>query len=204
MFTHLILGLLRDGEPHHGYELVTTYRVRSGNKVSPGNFYRELMRLATSGLVQTRVNPPDADTRRIPYQITERGRQEFDRWLEAPTRLDEDLSGWILFADLATPEVRARVLDRYQEDLWMRSKVLTRTREDALRDHPQAARGEEYDPLPALVSRQMKQTAAEIEFVEEFRSHVSLWESHRPRAEAEVAPIPLAPRSRRRGAPPAR
>ena len=53
MFWHLILGLLRDGHSRHGYELMTEYASRSGNKVSAGNFCRELARLVTDSFVET-------------------------------------------------------------------------------------------------------------------------------------------------------
>src|SRR4030095_12846668 len=96
MLWHVILGLLRDGRLHHGYELMTAYRVRSGTPASPGNFYRELARLETHGYAETGVNPPDADARRIPYHVTERGRGAFDRWLQAPPLTEGELSRGIL------------------------------------------------------------------------------------------------------------
>jgi hypothetical protein len=67
MFVHLLLGLLRDGQPHHGYQLMTGYEARSGNHASAGNFYRVLARLAAQGLVSTGTNPATSDARRIPY-----------------------------------------------------------------------------------------------------------------------------------------
>src|SRR5262245_1083765 len=126
MLWHVILGLLRDGRLHHGYELMTAYRVRSGTPASPGNFYRELGRLGTHGYVETGVNPPDADARRIPYHITERGRGAFDRWLQAPPLTEGELSGWILFAGRLTDGERDRVLDGWEEQLWLRSQELSR------------------------------------------------------------------------------
>src|SRR5262249_6161905 len=41
VFSRLLLGLLRDGHARHGYELITSYRTRSGLRTNPGNFYRE-------------------------------------------------------------------------------------------------------------------------------------------------------------------
>jgi DNA-binding PadR family transcriptional regulator len=173
MFWHLILGLLRDGRSRHGYELMTEYAARSGTKVSTGSFYRELARLVADGFVETGVNPPDADTRRIPYRIEESGRQAFDRWLTAPSMDDGDLGIWLMFADLASADARIRVLDRREEELWMRSKALARLRDDALtRPRKVDAR---YDPLPSLLSRQMKLVAAELEFFREFRLDFETW-----------------------------
>ena len=53
MFVHILLGLLRDGDPHHGYQLMSEYKARSGNQASAGSFYRVLARLAHQGLIST-------------------------------------------------------------------------------------------------------------------------------------------------------
>src|SRR5690242_3147322 len=132
MFLHLILGLLRDGKPRHGYELISDYKELSGNLTHPGNFYRELGRLADDKLVETGVNPPDADPRRIPYRITDAGRGEFDRWLRSPSTPDEELSAWLLFADLLSPAEFEASLSRLEERLWLLSKSLARARADTL------------------------------------------------------------------------
>jgi DNA-binding PadR family transcriptional regulator len=188
MFSHVILGLLRDGTQRHGYELITQYRLRSGNKISPGNFYRELTRLGASGYVQTGINPPGADTRRIPYQLTERGRHEFDRWLTAPSREEGDLASWLLFVDRVPRHLRDEILQRYRDDLWVKSKVLTRAREDALRDAAQDGDGA-YRPLPIILTRRLKEIAAELDFLDEFRDHLTAWDEQHDRiAEEQGAP----------------
>ncbi len=174
LFSRLILGLMRDGRHRHGYELMVEYRDRSGIHVSAGNFYRELPRLMAQGLVQTVANPPDADPRRIPYAITEKGRQVFDRWLSSPIQ-DGELPTWILFADRLPDDVRERLLERRQEDLWMRGKQLAREREDAVADRQLRETADRYDPLPMLFARQIKQNAAEIEFLKEFREEFDEW-----------------------------
>src|SRR5437773_2069439 len=79
-FRFLILGLLRDGAPRHGYAVAKAYKLRSGGKISTGNFYRELQRLVADGLACTASNPPGADPRRTPYAITTVGRATFDAW----------------------------------------------------------------------------------------------------------------------------
>jgi len=175
MLSHLILGFLRDGQARHGYELITEYKARSGNQVSAGNFYRELAHLASERLVQTGVNPPDADARRIPYQITERGRQTFDEWVISPSRDDGDLSSWLLFIDRVPHETRDRLLDRWQDDLWLRSKALARAREDALLVQGTRQETGRYNPLASLISRRLKQVTADLEFLKEFRSELLTW-----------------------------
>lgn len=78
-----------------------------------------------------------------------------------------------MFADRASAETRARVLDRREEDLWMRSKALARLRDDALA-RPRSG-DPRYYPLPSLLSRQMKQVTAELEFLREFRVDFEAW-----------------------------
>ena len=187
MLSHLILGFLRDGQARHGYELITEYKTRSGNQVSAGNFYRELARMASERLVQTGVNPPDADARRIPYQITEKGRQSFDEWLLSPARDDGDLSAWLLFIDRVPYDTRDRLLDRWQDDLWLRSKALSRAREDALLIQESRQDTVRYHLLASLLSRRLKQVTADLEFLKEFRSDLPTWlpPQKRPAAAAD-------------------
>jgi len=188
MLSHLILGFLRDGQARHGYELITEYKTRSGNQVSAGNFYRELARMASERLVQTGVNPPDADARRIPYQITEKGRHSFDEWLLSPARDDGDLSSWLLFIDRVPHDTRDRLLDRWQDDLWLRSKTLSRQREDALLIQESRQDTARYHLLASLLSRRLKQVTADLEFLKEFRNDLPTWlpPQKRPAAAADA------------------
>jgi len=195
MLSHLILGFLRDGLARHGYELITEYKARSGNQVSAGNFYRELARMASERLVQTGVNPPEADARRIPYQITEKGRQSFDEWLISPSRDESDLSAWLLFIDRVPPETRDRLLDRWQDDLWLRSKALSRAREDALLLQASRQDAVRYNPLASLISRRLKQVTADLEFLKEFRTELMAWLAARQRASPAVDGVREAGRS---------
>ncbi len=111
MFVHLLLGLLRDGRPHHGYQLMVEYKARSGNQASAGSFYRVLARLAAQGLVSAGGNRPSADERRIPYQITDSGTLLFDRWLVSSGSSDE-IWERLLFVDRVPREALTRLLDR--------------------------------------------------------------------------------------------
>src|SRR5262249_17889084 len=142
MFWHVVLGLMRDGKQRHGYELRALYLKRSGTQLNTGSFYREVTRLASQGFVRMVANPPDADGRRIPYEITDAGRDAFDRWLLAERREHDDLFEWILFLDRVPAETRDRILGRRLEDCWIRNKLLVRAREDGCFDGP----GKGYDP----------------------------------------------------------
>jgi DNA-binding PadR family transcriptional regulator len=168
MFGHLILGLLRDGRARHGYELISDYRARSGLPINTGNFYRECSKLSAQGLIVAARTPPPADSRRIPYRITADGCREFDGWLLEPSRQDGPLDGWLLFAEMLSAEDCRRLLDRIQEDLWLENKSLARARADALaRAHRSG--NDQYQPLAFILLRRIKQTAADLEFIEELR-----------------------------------
>jgi DNA-binding PadR family transcriptional regulator len=136
MFRFLILGMLRPGVRQHGYALVKAYRERSGVDVSTGNFYRELQRLVLDGLIRGADNPPEADARRTPYEITPLGMTVFDEWLTAADAgaggcAEDELSARILFADETDAATMLRVLDRLQENVWFFGKSLERARRQA-------------------------------------------------------------------------
>jgi DNA-binding PadR family transcriptional regulator len=188
VFSRLLLGLLRDGHARHGYELITSYRARSGLRTNPGNFYRELAKLVAQGLIEQDIRPRDADPRRIPYRITEHGRDEFDTWMLEPISGDGALEAWVLFADMLSVEDRQRVLERRQEELWLMNKSLARSREDLRRaTHPEDPA--EYRPAAYVLLRRVKQVTAELEFLEELRRKLEHVATGPVTVQAPVAPL---------------
>jgi len=167
MFKFLVLGFLRDRLPHHGYALAKAYSEQSGAEISTGKFYRELQRLVDEGLIHTVANPADADPRRSPYQITDHGCAGFDDWLTASVDLgsghsEDPISARALFLCAADSRLVARLLDRWKEQLWVRSKVLERARDNA--------RVKQLDVLALLLSRRLKYTAADIELLDNLQT----------------------------------
>lgn len=176
MLYHVILGLMRDGRQRHGYELVIEYRTRSGLGASAGNFYRELGRLVAGRRIEATANPPGADPRRLPYRITDRGCRDFDRWLETALTQTEEFQSWSLFIDRVAPAARERLLDRRQDALWVRSKTLARSLEEA---DAQCAPGGPWDPRRPMLEQQLRILTAELEFLEHFRETFRRWEAGR-------------------------
>jgi DNA-binding PadR family transcriptional regulator len=169
MFSHLVLGCLRDGTPRHGYEVCVELRSRTGLQVNPGNVYRELSKLSSQGLIEAMENPRDADVRRNPYAIVERGRRVFDAWLKAPATEVDDLASWLSFLDRVAAADLPALLERLQERLWLQSKTLARDREDAIakaRANGHAAYG---DVASVRSLFQVKLVSAVLEFVEELQ-----------------------------------
>ena len=172
-FRYLVLGLLRDGEPRHGYALMKEYKEQTGLRLSTGNFYRELQRLALEGLVRNVDNPEGADPRRAPYRITEAGTGAFQAWVtgpDGPTVSDyqDELASRALFIPEADPTVASKVLDRWQQALWIDGKILERQREAALAHSLNGRHGSRT--LALLIGRRLKHIAADVEFLEEFRA----------------------------------
>ena len=93
--------------------------------------------------------------------------------------------------DQVPADVRARLLDRAQEELWLRGKTLTRQREDAMATDVVREKPDTYGVLPVVLSRQLKLVTAELEFVKELRQDFEDWE--RARA-TEQATEPVSPR----------
>ena len=78
----LILVSLADG-PKHGYAMMEDIKTLSGSVVGPGTLYGALGRLERLGYIEAL---PSRD-RRVPYRLTETGRQTLEGQLSGLRRL---------------------------------------------------------------------------------------------------------------------
>jgi DNA-binding PadR family transcriptional regulator len=176
MLRYVLLALLADGNPAHGYALMKAYRERSGVRLSIGNVYRELSRLAGDALIVAAANPPGADPRRVPYRITEKGRNALATWLAAPVHTLTAASADALSHRLAIlgdldPGRASEFLGELHTELWEQSKTLERERAIASQQDKREA-----PALPTrmfLLSRRAKHLATDIEMVDEMRAFLS-------------------------------
>ena len=176
MLRYVLLALLADGNPAHGYALMKAYRERSGVRLSIGNVYRELSRLAGEALIVAATNPPGADPRRVPYRITEKGRDALATWLAAPVHTLTGASADALSHRLAIlgdldPVRASEFLSELHTELWEQSKTLERERAIASQRDKR-----EVPALPTrmfLLSRRAKHLATDIEMVDEMRAFLS-------------------------------
>ena len=180
---NLILGLLRDGQARHGYDLMLVHRARSGESITLGNLYRELSRLVADGFAVVADNPPEADQRRIPYRITDAGRAAFDQWLMAAELRPEELSDRLLFVDLMDSSIRISLFDRWQDELLTRTKALSRAREDALTRQGHA--NADSSIVPAILARQIRLLGVDLEFMATVRGQ---YEKPQDRSQMPSAP----------------
>jgi len=149
--------------------------------VNPGNVYRELAKLSSQGMIDAIENPRDADVRRNPYVISERGCRSFDGWLASPTTQIDELASWLSFFDRVPVADRPVLLERLQERLWLQSKTLTRDREDALARMQLNGQGTPADVAAVRSMFELRQVTAVLEFVEELRrSLVPVTDAERP------------------------
>lgn len=174
MLRYLILGLLRDSLARHGYALMKECRDRCGIQVSIGNVYRELQQLAAKGLVRMAGNPPGADPRRVPYQVTTAGSAALDRWLARSSArpIGERRDVFSLRAFLierADPALGSTLLEEWRDELSIRRRVLERAHETSLSPNDGVARGP-TGSLAMLIARRLKHVSADLECVGELRS----------------------------------
>ena len=201
MMRHMLLGLLQHHGARHGYALMKEIRARTGMQVSIGNVYRELARLAREGLVRSTPNPPEADPRRAPYEITAAGSAAFDAWLSAmPARTQgpfhDEFSARAFFLGQAEPAVGRKLIERWREELGLQGKTLERARDVAATPD----RGRDGFPLallPFFLRRRLRQVAVDLEFVAELESAHDQWAAaHTQPAEVRGRRPPVAQRAR--------
>lgn len=135
---HGLLALLTAG-PRYGYQLRTAFEESTGATwpLNIGQVYTTLSRLERDGLVRPL---PEEDGGQRPYEITDAGRAEVDRWFAtAVSRTDRPRDELVikLAVALTTPGVHVRAVVQTQRTATMRTlQELTRlkNREDAAAD----------------------------------------------------------------------
>ncbi|MCK6556678.1 PadR family transcriptional regulator [Candidatus Binatia bacterium] len=201
---YMVLGLLRDGAPTHGYALVKAYRERSGSQINSGNFYRELRRLVADGSVRLLNTDSQPDPRRRQVEITPAGRRELDAWfagLSDPPAPDgqDDLTLRTMFIASIEPAMARRLLARWRDGLWLQSKVLERARDAAA----EAGEDNGFALRRSVIARRLRHVVADLDFLEELQTALGPRLSGTEPAAAgppasAVAPAVAAKRSGRR------
>lgn len=131
MIRFVVLGLLRERGPTHGYALMKDYEARSGILIGSGSFYRTLQRLVDEGLIHIVANAVDEDPRRATHELTVRGVATIDAWLARPRRArpepphDELCARAALMAG-SDPASARRGLDHWHEELVLLGQSIKR------------------------------------------------------------------------------
>lgn len=159
----VILGLLRDGEQRHGYQLRVQYRDQTGDDTGT-NVHWQLSRLVSRGYVERVACRAEDPPRRVFYRITARGQEHFDRWVsQPPIGDDQNFRDWLLFAPLVPDDVRDRILLSRCTALELRLGALSRRRGDA-RDGASSSRAG-----LAVLALETRRLTAELEYIRELR-----------------------------------
>jgi DNA-binding PadR family transcriptional regulator len=171
MFGFVLLGLLRDQVPRHGYALIKDYETRTGFTLCSGNVYRALQRLVADGLIRVVPGPDGGDTRRAPYQITPRGVTVIDEWLARPNPVGvgthhDELSTRAALIGTPDPATSAQGLEQWREELL----VLTHSLQRLLGEPPAADRVDpEVETRHLIMTRRVQQLAVDLEFIDRLR-----------------------------------
>lgn len=175
MLRYVLLALLRDGHPRHGYALMKAYTKRLGVSVSIGNIYRELQRLVAEGLITTAANPAGADPRRAPYTMTKAGEVALTEWIQAPLQssargaLDEIACRLAVLGEFDAQSASV-LLDELHDELWPQAKAVERER--AAADRTKGA-GRAFPIQATLLARRAMQLSADVELVNQLRQRIA-------------------------------
>jgi len=178
MLRSVLLALLADGKPAHGYALMKAYQERSGFRLSIGNVYRELQRLLADGLIVTAENPVGADPRRAPYTINDAGRETLAAFVSEPARelaqsYPDPLSYHLAILGDVDPSQAEAFLNDLHDELWIEAKFIERERSSTSLKEKEGSRVLQMRTM--LLGRQARRLAGDIELVEEMRTRLATW-----------------------------
>ena len=159
---YAILGFLAS-EPGTGYDIRHAFEIISGFwHESYGQIYPTLRRLTDEGLVTKQAEAGAKGADRIVYEITQKGRDALEAWLEEPVRIAPErleILLRIIFGERTEPETLIRQVEHY------RSEMLKRY--DECKQHEREPVEGELVLEQLTVKYGLKQIAATIEWCDE-------------------------------------
>lgn len=170
MIRYLVLGFLIDGEPRHGYALLKEWRSRLRVTLNSGSFYRELRLLCKGGLIAVSDAVAPEDARRTSYVITALGKRAFSSWLLSPLPNlhdnEDELAARAQFLDRSERSRDARLVNEWQDRLWLEGKLLERERDEIRQRSEDRSDG---GIVGLLLTRRIARVAADLEFLSSLR-----------------------------------
>jgi len=133
---HALLALL-DYTSTYGYELHGLMEAALGDHwaINTGQIYSTLSRLERDGLVVRQVASVGESAERIPYDLTQDGRAELERWYNEPVprdyRLRDAFYAKLMLSLFSGPVPPADVLQTQRRELLGEMHELTRLRTEA-------------------------------------------------------------------------
>ena len=130
---HAILGIIKEG-PRHGYELKSIFDERIGNfwNLNYGQIYTTLDRLEKEGFISGTEEEQDSRPDKKVYDISIKGVQELERWLQEPATkprpLRDELFIKLLFISRENPELALRLIERQTYIYMEQMRELTETK----------------------------------------------------------------------------
>lgn len=128
---YIILGLLSI-QPLSGYGIKKWVEASISNfwSISYGQIYPTLRNIEAEDLAVKREFKPDKGPRRNQYAITEKGRQEFIKWLQKEEVGEYEILLKIFFGSRLSPDENIEKIKRFREKRVQDTEILEKTMED--------------------------------------------------------------------------
>ena len=125
-----MLGLLDDG-PMTGYEIKQFFRkvIQHFWSVSDGQLYPTLKKMHEGGLISLEVVQQEGTANKHVYSITEKGREQFNKWLREPvTKFEELKEPFVLKVFFFSKLSREEILGHLHAQRELHSRILEEIR----------------------------------------------------------------------------